>query len=172
MKSKIIFLFIAFLSTITIAQSKVGTIDSDYIVGIMPEAKIVVDISQKYGARLDSSFSIKVKGFQSKVEDFKKNEKTLGPIAKKTTVAEISALENDIKKYQQNGQKLMQLKQDELMRPLYKKLSEAIKVVAKAGNYTQILTVSGNQFAYIDDKFDITDLVIKNLGIVIPQPKK
>ena len=172
MKSKILFICIAFLSTITIAQSKVGTVDSDYIISIMPEAKVVIEMAQKYGAKLDTSFSIKVKEFQDKVAAYQKEEATLGDLAKKTAVTEITALENDIKKYQANGNKLMQLKQDELMRPLYKKLSDAIKEVAKANNYTQILTITGNEFAYIDESLDITKLVIKKLGITIPEPKK
>mgnify|MGYP000374424680 CR=1 FL=1 len=172
MKSKIIFIFIAFLSTITIAQSKVGTIDSEYIVALMPETKIVAKMAQTYGAKLDTSFSIKVKKYQAKVDAYKKNEKTLGILAKKTSIKELSDMEIDIKKYQQNGNKLMQLKRNELMRPLYKKLTDAISLVAKAGGYTQILTITGNEFAYLDEKFDITELVMKNLGIKIPEVKK
>lgn len=172
MKSKITFLFIAFLSTITIAQSKVGTVNSDYIVNLMPEAKVVVERAQKYGAKLDTSFSIKVKQFQTKVEAFKQNEKTLSDKAKNIAIDEITVLETEIKKYQQNGQKLMQLKREELMRPLYKKLSDAIKAVAKAGNYSQVLTINGNEFAYINESFDITNLVVKQLGIKISQVKK
>ena len=168
MKSKIIAIAILLLSTISIAQTKVGTVDSEYIVNLMPETKIVLGRSQDYGAKLDSSFSIKVTSYQSKVDAFKKNEKTLGELAKQAEYKELAEMEADIKKYQQNGNKLMQLKQDELMRPLYKKLSDAIATVSKAGNYTQILTVSGNEFAYIDNNFDITELVLKNLGIAIP----
>jgi len=41
--------------------------------------------------------------------------------------------------------------------------------VAKENGYTQILTITGNEFAYIDSKFDITELVLKNLGITIPK---
>ena len=165
MKFKIIFICLTFLSTITFSQTKVGTVDSDYIVNLMPEAKIVVKMSQAYGAKLDSSFSIKLKEFQDKVEVFKKNEATLGELAKKTTINELSGLETAIKKYKQNGNQLMQLKRDELMRPLYKKLSNAIQQVAKENSYTQILTINGNEFAYIDEKFDITKLVLTNLGI-------
>ncbi|MGJ8743167.1 OmpH family outer membrane protein [Polaribacter sp.] len=172
MKSKIIFIGIALLSTITFAQTKVGTIDSDYIISIMPEAKIVLKRSENYGAKLDSSFTLKIKKFQEEVEVYKKEEKTLGDLAKKGRIKELSEMEADIKKYQQNGNQLMQLKQDELMRPLYKKLSDVIKEVSESNNYTQILTITGNQFAYIDEKFDITELVIKKLGIVIPTEKK
>jgi outer membrane protein len=168
MKLKIIGICIAFLSTFAIAQTKVGTIDSDYIVNLMPEGQIVVKRSQNYGLKLDSSFSIKLKEFQAKVDNFKKNETILGVLAKKTAVKEITELEAEVKKYQENGQKLMQLKREELMRPLYKKLSDAIKEVAKANNYTQILTITGNQFAYIDNKFDITELVMDKLNIKKP----
>ncbi len=55
------------------------------------------------------------------------------------------------------------------MRPLYNKLSEAIRDVSKANNFTQVLTITGNQFAYVDDKFDITKLVIDKLGIKNPE---
>lgn len=171
MKSKIIFIFIAFLSTITIAQSKLGTVDSEYIIGLMPETKIVAKMAQDYGAKLDSSFSIKLKAYQEKVDAFKKNEKTLGPLAKNASIKELTELEADIKKYQENGNKLMQLKRNELMRPLYKKLTDAISEVAKTGAYTQILTITGNEFAYLDEKLDITELVLKNLGVKIPEPK-
>jgi outer membrane protein len=71
MKSKITVLFIALLSTISIAQTKVGTIDSDYIMSLMPEAKVVFERSQAYGAKLDSSFSLKTQDFQAKVQNFK-----------------------------------------------------------------------------------------------------
>lgn len=172
MKSKIILICIAFLSTISIAQTKVGTIDSDYIISIMSERAIVLKMSDVYGKKLDSSFNIKVKEFQSKVDTFKKNEATLGALIKKINLKELEEMEADIKKYQQNGNQLMKLKRDELMRPLYKKLNNAIKQVSKENKYTQVLTVTGNQFAFIDNNFDITTLVITKLGITVPEVKK
>ncbi|MFQ3296582.1 MAG: outer membrane protein [Polaribacter sp.] len=170
MKLKITVLCIAFISSLSIAQSKVGTIDSDYIINIMPEAATVVKMTQGYGAKLDSSFSIKVEDFQTRLEDYKLKEKEMGVLEKKTIQQELATSEQDIKLYQKNGNTLMGLKRDELMRPLYKKLNASISAVAKANGYTQILTIAGNQFAYIDDAFDITSLVIKELGITVPKP--
>ena len=40
-----------------------------------------------------------------------------------------------------------------------------IAVVAKEQKYTQILTVDGNEFAYTDEKFDITTIVKTKLEI-------
>ena len=165
MKLKIMLYSIVFLSTISFAQTKVGTVNSNYIVNLMPESAIAFKRTENYALKLDSTFSVKISEYRKKLDDFKKNENTLGILAKKTATEEITALETDVKNYQQNAQKLIQLKQEELMRPLYKKLSNAIQEVAKAEEFTQILTTSGNEIAYIDSKFDITELVIKKLGI-------
>ena len=172
MKSKITILFIAFISTLSIAQSKVGTINSEYIISIMPEVKIVMEKTQDYGSKLDSSFSIKAKEYEAKVADFRKNEAEYGELMKKTLIKEITVMEQEMKKYQDNGNKLMQLKQSELMRPLYNLLNTAIEVIAKENKYTQILTTTGNQFAFLDEKFDITQLVMDKLGVKEPEIKE
>lgn len=172
MKLKFTIFFIAFLSSVAIAQNKVGTIDSDYIINIMPEAKMVIERSQEYGARLDSSFSIKMEDYKKRVKDFRAKEKEMGELMKKVMVDELTALEQDVKNFQENGNKLMQLKQNELMVPLYKKLNEAISEIAKEEGYSQIFTKEGNQFAYIDENFDITKLVMKKLGVKAPEMKE
>tara|TARA_B110000240_G_scaffold112808_1_gene126621 strand:+ start:1692 stop:2210 length:519 start_codon:yes stop_codon:yes gene_type:complete len=172
MKLKITVLFIAFISTLTIAQSKVGTIDSEYIIGLMPESKIVIALTEAYGAKLDSSFSIKVEDFKAKLEDYKLKEKDMGELEKKTIQKELSGLDQDIQNYQKTGNTLMGLRRDELMRPLYTKLSKAISIVSKENGYTQILTATGNEFAYVDAKFDITVLVLTKLEVVIPEAKQ
>ena len=172
MKSKIVFLSALLFSTIAFGQTKLGTIDNDYIINLMPETKIVVKMAQEYGQKLHSSFTIKMKEYQTKVDDYNKNEKEYGELMKKTLISEIQSMEQDIQKYQENGSKLMQLKQNELMRPLYKKLNDVIDLVAKENKYTQILTIQGNQFAYIDEKFDITKLVMDKLGLKEPEVKE
>jgi outer membrane protein len=92
MKLKITIILIAFISTISIAQTKVGTIDNDYIISIMPEAKTVIELSQAYGAKLDSSFTIKVNDFKMKVDDYELKEKDMGVLEKKTIQQELGAL--------------------------------------------------------------------------------
>lgn len=129
-------------------------------------------MAQKYGTKLDSSFTVKVEDFRARLKDYQAKEKEMGDLEKKTVQKELASLEQDINQYQKNGNTLMGLKRDELMRPLYKKLSNVIAEVSKANGYTQILTTTGNQFAYLDPKFDITDLVIKKLGITVPEPTK
>ncbi len=168
MKFKLIFLSIALFSITAFAQTKMGTIDNDYVLSLMPETKIVLKMAQEYSVKLDSSFQIKVTEYQNKISEYKEPKKALSELEKKVIVDEIQNLEVDIQKYRQNGTQLMQLKKDELMRPLYQKLNKAIKQVAQENKYTHIQNIQGSDFSYIDTKYDITVLVLKNLGIEIP----
>ena len=131
----------------------------------MPEGKKVVELTKVYAERLDSLFSIKVIAYQKKLEEFKSINDTVNQDFKTKKFTELQILETEVNKSKQKGSQLMRLKENELMKPLYKKLGEAISEVSKENNYTQILTVQGNEFAYIDRNFDITDLVIAKLNI-------
>jgi outer membrane protein len=168
MKSKITILFILFISTVSLAQSKVGTVDTDYVISLMPERQALVIRSQNYGAKLDSTFAIKVNEYQEKLALFQNLAESSNDSIKKVKYEELAEMDQNIKKYKENGNKLMQLKQNELMRPLYQKLSNTIQEIAKEKAYTQILTITGNEFAYIDESFDITQLVMDKLGIKEP----
>ena len=55
------------------------------------------------------------------------------------------------------------------MRPLYTKIGEALDKVVKAEGYTQILTTGNNSLAYFDDSYDVTILVLKELGITVTE---
>ena len=154
------------------AQTKVGSINSEYIVGLMPEAKKVLTLLNDYAKRLDSSYQIKLKEYQGKVDAFQKLGPEISDNFKKIKIDELADLEKKLQLTQQNGSKLIQLKKNELMRPLYKKLTDAIAVIAKAEGYTQVLTTSGNEFAYIDEKFDLTQKVMDKLGVKIPKEDK
>lgn len=172
MKIKIIGIVCLLLVTVASAQTKVGTIDSELIVGLMPETKKVLTRLSEYAKRLDSSVQIKVKEYQDKVAAYQKIEKDLAPDYKKIKVQELAELEKGLQTSQGNANKLIQLKRNELMRPLYKKLGGVIEEVSKANGYTQVLINTGNEFAYIDSAFDITQKVLDKLGIKPPEPQK
>ena len=166
MKTKItLIIAILFLGFTTNAQSKVGTVDSDLILTKMPQLKTVQTRITNYSMRLDSVNKTKINAYDAKVKLFNDGAKSFSETVKKTKLAELSALNKDIAKFRQNGSKMMQIRRDEYLRPLYRKISELIAQVAKEKGYTQILTLSGNEFAYIDEKFDITILVLDKLGL-------
>jgi len=173
MKLRMLFIAFCLTSLFATGQTKVGSIDSELIIGLMPETKEVISSLNVYAKQLDSSYQIKLKEYQGKIAAYQKLSKDVSDQFRKIKVDEIGELERSLQSNKDNGNKLIQLKRGELMRPLYKKLSDIIAEMAKAEGYTQILTSSGNEFAYIDEKFDLTLKVMNKLGIKIPeQPKK
>ena len=86
-----------------------------------------------------------------------------GPM-KKLKQDEIIKKEQEIQGLQQNSTKLLQLKQNELMRPLYQKLGENLEVIAKEQGFSQVLTIN-NTIAYLDPNFDVTLTVMKKMGL-------
>lgn len=172
MKLKLTIIIALLAVGVTTAQTKVGTVDMDFIIGKMPEMQKVLERVKNYGAKLDSTFQVKFKGYKAKVDDFSKNGKQLSDEEKKKRYQEIVGMEQEMKQFRQNGTQLMQLRRDELMRPLYKKVSGIIAQISKANGYTQILTTTGNQFAYIDERFDLTKQILAKLGIKLEAAKK
>ncbi|RKF03827.1 periplasmic chaperone for outer membrane proteins Skp [Tenacibaculum lutimaris] len=165
MKLKITFILALFFIGFTNAQTKVGTVDSELIISKMPQMKGVLQRVENYGKQLDSSFQIKATEYKSKIDSFKAEEKIMTDDDKKTRVQEIQVLEQEMAKFRQNGTAMMQIQREQSLRPLYKKVSEVIAEVAKENGYTQILTTTGNEFGYLDERFDITKLVLDKLGI-------
>ena len=80
-------------------------------------------------------------------------------------------MENDINNFRQNGAKLITIKRDEVLRPLYKKIGVAIEAIAKELDYTQVLQID-DSLVYIDEDYDITVLVLKQLGVSLDPEKE
>ena len=154
--------------TIGAAQTKVGTVDVNFILGNMPELSNVQKTVDLYGNQLDADLAKKTKKYDTLINAYKAGIESFTPEQLQEKQNEIVALENDINVFRQNGAKLMALKRDDALRPLYQKIGQAVEKIAKAGGYTQILQTSANM-AYLDKQYDITLAVIKELGIVLKE---
>ncbi len=162
---KITFLF---LCVTGFAQSKVGTIDVDYIIGQMPELTDVQKQVQAYGDGLDADLQKQLNAYQTAIDKYKIDEAGLTINQKKGRQDSIIAMETDIQQFQQNGNQLIVLKQEEYLKPLYEKIGIALEKVAQAESYTQVLA-RNNDVVYVDNRFDLTLKVLKELGIEVKE---
>ncbi|MHA7058106.1 OmpH/Skp family outer membrane protein [Aquimarina sp. M1] len=167
MKNILFPILLLFISAHTIAQSKVGTIDTDIILSKMPELTKVQEDLKAYNTKLEADLKVKVDDYQAKVKAYQDGVAAMTEPMKKTKQEEIINLENDIAKFRQNGAQLVQLEQNKLLQPLYNKIGKALEEVAKAEGYTQVLTITSSGLAYVDPKFDLTKTVMTKLGIAV-----
>jgi len=158
---KILFLFICVSS---VAQSKVGTIDVDYIISKLPELTTIQSQLEVYGKDLDAQMSTKLKAYEAAAQAYQAGEAGFTNEVKVAKQQEILQLEEDISKFQSNGSTLVNLKRDELLRPSYQKIGKSLEKIAKAQGYTQVLQI-GSNLAYIDPAYDLTIPVMNDLGI-------
>lgn len=166
MIKKIIFPVLLLLISINInAQTKVGTIDTDYVLAKMPEFKKVQEDLNAYGAKLQADLKVKTDDYQAKIKSYQEGVSQMTEPMKKLKQDEIIALENDITKFRQNASQLIPLEENRLLQPLYEKIGSALEEVAKEEGFTQVLTMNNSGLAYIDPKFDLTETVLTKLGI-------
>ncbi|WP_109851956.1 OmpH family outer membrane protein [Aquimarina sp. AU58] len=173
MKKIILSILVLIVSFQLNAQSKTGTIDSEYILSQMPELTKVQEDLKAYNAKMEADLKVKVDEYQAKVKEYQDKVASFTEPIKKTKQEEIITLENDIAKFRQNGSKLIQIEQNRLLQPLYQKIGKALEEVAKTEKYTQVFTITTSGLAYVDPKYDVTKTVMTKLGITIKEsPKK
>lgn len=158
---------VAFLISLSaLAQNKVGTIDSDLVISSLDEVAQVQKDLEAYGAELDKQFKDLVNKYQTAVKAYQDAEATATEDDRKTKQEEIVGMEQDIQRFRQNSQGLIQIRQNELMQPLYQKVGQALNQVAQEQNYSQVFTLSSG-VAYFDPEHDLTQAVADKLGVTL-----
>jgi outer membrane protein len=152
--------------------TKIGFADLDYILPQMPEAKQVEAELKSTQTMLQNQITNKQQEFQRKLKEYNDNLPNMLDAVRANTERELGQLQENLQKLQQDAQTTIQNKHGQLMEPVYTKISKAIEEVAKENQYTYILTsqIGGlDVILYADDKMDVSDLVLKKLGVT-PKP--
>ena len=169
---KISILIIAIVASLQLqAQSKVGTIDVEYILSKMPQLEQANKDVKAYGDDLENQLQVKVTKYKALIEVYQQNEATYAEDIKKAKQDEIIAIEQEIQKFQKNGASLVQIRQNDLLNPLYKLIGEAVNAVASEEKFSQILTIN-NTIVYLDPNFDITLSTMTKMGIPIQKEEE
>ena len=186
MRTLLLLIFSSCLALTATAQTsvtqKIGYADWEYIFQQLPEFKQITDQLKTHGTQLENQMKSKSQEFQTKVEAFQKNAATMNEVVRNSTQKELEQMQENLQKFQQDAQASMETKQTTLMEPVFAKVGKTIEEVAKENGYDFILApqiasqTGGDIILYSNDKYDISDLVLKKLGVtpkpVAPAPGK
>jgi outer membrane protein len=156
----------------TASATKIGYADVDYIFSQMPESKQIDSDLKSLQTQLKNQIDTKYQEFQKKLQDYNANINNMIDAVKANTERELQQMQQNIEKLQQDAQVTVQNKQTQLMEPVFTKVGKAIEDVAKENSYTFILSqqIGGlDVILYGDEKMDVSDLVLKKLGVT-PKP--
>lgn len=149
------------------AQQKIGHINADELLQLMPETKTAQAQLETYGKQLEKELAEMEDELDAKYKAFVDNQAVLTALAKQTKQQELQQLQQRIQEYGQNAQRDLQNKQVELLTPIIDKATKAVQDVAKENGYSYILDSSQSKAVVIfqTDSTDIMKLVKKKLGI-------
>lgn len=159
-------------STVNAQTQKIGHIDIQYVLQSMPEFKQVQSEVQSLENELLAQGEAKQKEFEQKYQDYAQNAQNMSDLVRQDKEQELSQLQQSFQEFQQNAQASLQNKTQELMQPLYRKIGDSIEAVAKEQNFSHILNMGDPRIQdiviYGQEQFDISNDVLKNMGITPP----
>ncbi|WP_296158626.1 OmpH family outer membrane protein [uncultured Porphyromonas sp.] len=147
------------------AQShKIGIVDSQKVLSEMPEMKSMQSELDNLAKKYEDTLVQLQKEFQTKYQDFVKEQETMVESIKSRKQQELEDLSKRIQDLNNVAQQDMQKKQVELFAPIQTKLREAINKVGNDGGFTYIMDAS--QMLYVGNgSEDVTSLVKSKLGL-------
>jgi outer membrane protein len=172
MKNLVVILAIAVLLGLTgsaSAQTKIGYISVENVLSLMPEISKFDSILSRYQAdSINPQYASLIQTYQYKDSMYKDTLKPPPPAVKKQLEEELPQLINTIQNWQQIVNQAMEAKQNELLAPLYRKIYDAIRAVAKEKGYTHVLNKEGLLVAPETD--DMIAAVAAKLKLSLPKP--
>ncbi len=149
------------------AQIKAGYISVDNMVGLMPETAKIDSLLERYQAdSINPQYAQIVSLYQYKDSVYRDSLKT-PPAVRKQIEQELPTLIYQIQNWQQLVNQAVEAKQNELLAPIYRKVYDAIKLVAKEKGYTHVF--SKEAFLVAPDADDMITAVAAKLKVPIPK---
>lgn len=169
MKKITVLIALALVSFTSQAQSKIGTINVDYILTLMPEIEGVQKGLEAYNAELEKDRDSTITKYNAAIKEYQEKGEGMTEEERKVQENAIISLENDLQSFRQKASVMLQMKQSELTKPLYEKIDAALQKVVTTEGFTQIFTLSSNALAYSREEDDVTLKVLAELGIEVKE---
>jgi outer membrane protein len=150
------------------AQTKIGYINTDELMSIMPEAaKINTDMTEYQTSLQQQGQTLKLE-FDKKVEQYNIDSAKLSASMKEIRRDELVKLYGRLQNYDQEAQEKAQKYAQDKIAPVRTKALEAIKTVAKERGYNYVIDDAANTLLVMPPADDLLPMVKAKLGIKDP----
>jgi len=167
MMRNILIITLSLLLSVSLMGQKFGYMDSNALVAEMPDVKQADAKLETLQKQLQKQGQQKVQALQQKAQDLERKERQ-GEIAPKKLQEEAEKLQAEqleLQQFEQDMQRQVMQKRQELYKPIFDKVNAVIEEVAKEQNYTYIFDLSAGSILYADESRDVTSVVRQRLGI-------
>ncbi len=145
---------------------KLGHIDRQKLMLMLPERKDAETKMQAFAKTLDERLKAMGSEYEAKVADAQARAESMTQTEKEMAVREIGELEQRIQAAQEKAQQDLAKQEEELLKPMVDRTNAAIADVAAANNFAYVFDVSTGIVLYYEKGEDIMPLVKTKLGIL------
>ncbi len=161
------FVFGAVSFTNASAQQKLGHINSQEVIALMPERDSALVKLQAYGKELTETQQAMEEDFNTKLKAYQEKKATWSQAIVEAKEKELGDLEQRIRQFRQTAENEFGQRQQTFFAPIMEKAQNAINKVAKAKGLIYVFDLSAGSVIYIDDiqSVNLLPLVKSELGI-------
>jgi len=145
------------------AQTKIGYINLDEVIGAMPETAVANKELQEFQESLVKAGEDLEKEANEKIKKFGEDSAKMTPSMKEIKRQELIELVQKVQGYNNDAQEKAKAEAQRKFTPIQQKAIETIKVVAKKNGYAYVLDF--NSLLVMPPADDLLGLVKKELGI-------
>jgi len=155
-----------FVGNFANAQTKIGFVNFQAVIGQLPEAKTVQTTLATYQKQFSDQLAVMNNEYQSKGQDYQKNQASWTDAIRTAKQTELQDIQKRMTDYQQNAQQQIEAKANELIKPLSDKAKAALSAVAKEKGYSYVFDSSqGAPLLISPEGDDLFEAVKAKLGI-------
>ena len=149
------------------AQQKIGYINTENLLQLMPETKTIKAQIDALSKTLTDSMNGLTKEHDDKIAAYQKNQASMSDAQRQLAGGDISDLEKRMTAFQNSAQQQVDAKVAELIKPVNDKIHAAIAAVAKEKGYTYVINTAQVQDLLLvaPDGDDLMNAVKIKLGI-------
>ncbi|MDL2231328.1 OmpH family outer membrane protein [Porphyromonadaceae bacterium OttesenSCG-928-L07] len=150
------------------AQSaiKLGHIESDKLIAAMPEMEKAKTTLESKQAEIEKEMMNLREQYQTKITEYSQNRNTYSDIIRTSKEQELEELGQRIQRFEEIASNEFRKSQEDLLRPIMDKATNAIREVAKENGFTYIFDLNSGAILYnAENSTDILPLVKKKLNI-------
>lgn len=166
---KILFAF-TLLVTFSFAFSqkalKIGHVDSQELISLMPEKDSAQKKIQDYATELQKTSQTMQTEFQQKYQEYAEKGETFSKLIKENKEKELRGLQERMQQFEQNAKQDLQKKQADLFQPIIDKAKKAVSDVARKEGFTYVFDKSSGSIVFEGEgSIDLLPLVKKELKL-------
>ena len=161
---KKLILMLALVMPILASAQKIGHVNSQEIMALMPETKQMGEKLDSVQGVYETQLANMQEEFNKKVAEFQQQQQTMSASILEYKQQELAQMEQRLQLFYQTIQKDLQAKQMEYLQPIRDKLLATINKVATAQACTYVMD-QANMLYIAPDALDLTSAVKAELGI-------